>query len=501
MPISKADALFSLIRTMSKSEKRSFTLYVKKIQGGEQETQFFQLFKIIEPMEAYREEEILQKLQPLNKSQLVNLRRHLYQHLCTSLRLVHLKKRIDTQIRELIDYAEILYGKSLYLQALQLLHKAKGMAKGHHLDLMHLEVLEFEKRIEFRHITRSMRGHTGNLTQETDSRASVIAKTIQLSNLALELQGQYIQKGQAHNEQDAELLRRRLHPTLPPLKHTAAQRTFFEKIYLYQAYFWYAFQMNDLGDCHYYINMSLHLFDRYPAMKKEDADMFMRLLHQDMSISFQKGDSKRLEKRLQTLSDFFEEFNPHFNPNSHQMGRLYLQLARLNQFIVSEQYEEALPLIKGTLRFIDLHQSTMDPHRVMVLYYKIAGIYIGSRQSHHAISYLTKIINNDGKHLRADIQVYSRILFLMAHFDLQNFDVMEFLCPQFERFFRKHGELNSLQISCFDFLKQIYKLPKEQMEGRFLIFQNSLKSLRADPFLNRSFAYLNTLYWVAKKLL
>jgi hypothetical protein len=500
MPISKADALFSLIQSMSKSEKRSFKLYVKKIQGGEQETQFFQLFKAIDTLNSYQEEAILEQLRPLSKPQLVNLRRHLYQHLCTSLRLVHIKKRTDTQVRELIDYAGILYGKGLYLQALQLLKKAKSMARGHHLDVMHLEILEFEKRIEFRHITRSLRGETGDLTTETDKRASIIAQTIQLSNLALELQGLYIKNGQAQNEEEAASIRQSIQPKLPSLKHTAAHRTFFEKVYLFQAYFWFAFLLNDLEECHYYINRSLMLFDRYPDMKKEDADLYMRLLHQDMSISFQKGATRRLGAQLVSLSRFFVEQKQSFPPNSRHMGSMYLHLARLNQSILMSNFEEAASLISPILSFIDAHQQIMDPHRIMVFYYKIAAVQIGTRRSQHAIFYLNKIINEDGKHLRKDIQIYARILFLMAHYDLENYDVMEFLIPPFERYFRKNGELNRLQTGCFDFLKKVCKLPADQKEAQFRVFQKKLEKLKEDPFLNRPFAYLNALHWVNENL-
>ena len=47
----------------------------------------------------------------------------------TSLRLVHKKKRANIQVREYIDFAYILYGKGLFMQALQVLKMAKNVTR------------------------------------------------------------------------------------------------------------------------------------------------------------------------------------------------------------------------------------------------------------------------------------------------------------------------------------------------------------------------------------
>ncbi|MEL7124306.1 MAG: hypothetical protein AAFO07_33025, partial [Bacteroidota bacterium] len=124
MPIAQSDALLQLIKSLTKAEKRNFKLYLKRIQKGKEEVKFIQLFEILGQMQDYDESMVSDKLKQINKSQLSNLKRNLYQHICTSLRLGNIKKRNDIQIREYIDYAHILYGKGLYNQALKLLKKA-----------------------------------------------------------------------------------------------------------------------------------------------------------------------------------------------------------------------------------------------------------------------------------------------------------------------------------------------------------------------------------------
>ena len=91
----------------------------------------------------------------VKKRHLSNLKRHLYKQILISLRLIYIQKNIDIQIREQLDFARILYGKGLYMQSLKLLERIKRTALEHHQDVLHLEILEFQKMIEARHITRS----------------------------------------------------------------------------------------------------------------------------------------------------------------------------------------------------------------------------------------------------------------------------------------------------------------------------------------------------------
>ena len=93
MPSNQTDNLFKLINTMSKAEKRSFKLYVNRIQGSET-AKFIQLFDVLDKQKKYDEDLIFQKVPEIKKTQLSNLKRHLYKQLLTSLRLIHISKNI-----------------------------------------------------------------------------------------------------------------------------------------------------------------------------------------------------------------------------------------------------------------------------------------------------------------------------------------------------------------------------------------------------------------------
>ncbi|MEY2904135.1 MAG: hypothetical protein RJA52_151, partial [Bacteroidota bacterium] len=120
MSNSYKDQVFSLVKSLSKSEKRNFKLYVNRLQS-DSEIKFVRLFELMDKMTQYDEKIIIQKIPGVTKLQLPNLKRHLYGQILTSLRLIYINKNIDIQIREQLDFARILYGKGLYMQSLKML--------------------------------------------------------------------------------------------------------------------------------------------------------------------------------------------------------------------------------------------------------------------------------------------------------------------------------------------------------------------------------------------
>ena len=111
MSTGTTDSLIRLIRSLTKAEKRSFKLYANRNSSGDEELKFLQLFDFIDKNEHYSEEQALLKIKGIKKSQLSNIKAHLYKQLLTSLRLQHVQHMPVIEIRESVDHAQILYQK------------------------------------------------------------------------------------------------------------------------------------------------------------------------------------------------------------------------------------------------------------------------------------------------------------------------------------------------------------------------------------------------------
>ena len=106
------DPLFILIKSLSKSEKRQFKLFVGRLEGNT-DSKFLALFNYLDKHDNYDEKVILKK-GIVSKLQLSNLKSNLYKQILKSLRLGFANQNIRVSLREQLDYATILYDKGLY---------------------------------------------------------------------------------------------------------------------------------------------------------------------------------------------------------------------------------------------------------------------------------------------------------------------------------------------------------------------------------------------------
>jgi hypothetical protein len=228
-----ADVLYQLVRSLEKSEKRHFKLYIKR-SSAKQDLKIIQLFDALDKMPEYDERILLKKLPIVTKPQLANLKTHLYKQLLASLRLLKTSESTDLQLSEQLDHARVLYNKGLKLQSLKILEKAKEVAKSNSKFNYLAQVISLEKKIETLHITRSSLEKTQLLTEEALDISGHISRVSQLSNLALLLYRWYVQNGHARNEQDQASIREFFTKNLP--KDAEKITDFYERLYLFQSY-------------------------------------------------------------------------------------------------------------------------------------------------------------------------------------------------------------------------------------------------------------------------
>src|ERR1700735_3890363 len=214
MPNRSSDALFQLIKSLEKSEKRNFKLYITR-NSASGDLKSIQLFDAMDRMDEYDEAQLLNKNKNIRKQQLSNAKAHLYREILSSLKFLRQEDNIDIQLHEQLDYARILYNKGLYLQSLRTLDRIKENARAHHQVTFLLQVLFFEKTIEALHITRSMQGRADQLTGEVDEVNCQLRLISQLSNLSLQLYSWYIRNGVARSEKDEKAVQEFFEKHLP----------------------------------------------------------------------------------------------------------------------------------------------------------------------------------------------------------------------------------------------------------------------------------------------
>jgi tetratricopeptide (TPR) repeat protein len=496
MPNRSTDALFQLIHSLQKAEKRNFKLYIKRNSGND-DLKIVQLFDALDKMTDYDEALLLKKNSTIKKQQLSNIKAHLYRELLASLRLLESEQNIDIQLHEQLDYARILYNKGLYLQSLKILDKIKETAKAHNQVSLLVQVIFLEKKIEALHITRSMQDRADQLTGEADKVNHRLLLITQLSNLSLQLYSWYIKSGHTRTEKEEAALTTYLQEHLPPDPNKVTG--FYERLYLYQSYCWYAFIRQDF--LLYYRNTQkwVDLFTAEPFMIEVETIHYIKGMHNLLNAHFDLQNYQKFDEALKQFEKFATSKFIQNNDNNRIQVFIYLYTAKLNKHFMDGTFKEGIKLIPELEEKLEEYSLYMDRHRVLIFYYKIASLYFGSGNYDKAIDYLNKIINWKVD-LRNDLQCYARLLHLIAHYELGNFEILEYLVKSVYRFMAKMENLSLVEEEILNFLRKSFKLTKTKIRAEFEQLLEKLKTLERNRFETRAFIYLDVISWLESKL-
>ena len=493
MPNLSTDALFILVKSLEKGEKRNFKLYAAR-NSASADLKIVQLFDALDKMKDYDEEELLRKNESIQKQQLSNLKAHLYDQILSSLRILKQSENIDLQIHEQLDHAKILYNKGLYIQSLRLLDKIKTLTKQNNQVTFLLQVLFLEKKIEALHITRSMQDRAKQLSDEIDEaneRLELIAKT---SNLSLQLYSWYIQHGHARNEEDRKTLDALMQD--PIIERVKLVKGFYERLYRYQCYCWYGFITHDFLMHYRYAQKWVDLFEKEENMQVIESAQYIKGLHNLISAHFDLKNIDKFKETICILEHFSETPIVLNNKNNLIQSFVYLYIGKINQHFLEGTFSEGLamiPTMEEKLKEIEMY---IDSHRVLVFYYKIACLFFGAGDSEKTIDYLNRIINWK-VNLRDDLQCYARLLHLIAHYELGNKEVVIYLSKSVYRFMSKMKNLGAVEEVLFNFLRTSIQSGSQASFEDLLV---KLEPLEKNKLESRAFMYLDIISWLESKI-
>lgn len=491
-----SDGLFRLIQSLTKSEKRSFKLYATRNSSSPDDLKFLQLFDFIEKTENYSDDSAVQKLTQIKKSQLSNIKAHLYKQILTSLRLQYLSRRTDSEIRESIDCAQILYQKGFYIQALKLLDKAKVNAQKLHSDILTLAIVQFEKIIESQYITRSIDSRADELTHESIELEKKISGAILYSNIALQLYSLYLKVGFVRDEKDYHFVKEFFHSKLP--KITPNELSVEEKLHLYNAHVRYNHMIQDFVMCYKYARLWVDLFEQYPVLADQNKELYLKGIHNLLLALFNLRSYKRYVEVLTEL-----EQNPPSERDSENVLLLYQQYVftnQINRYYLEGNFTKGLELVPKIEAFVKSSEDKLDVHRAMVFYYKIACLYFGNGENKKAIYYLNLIIQMKAQSIREDIQSFARILNLIAHFELGNDDLLEYQVKSVYRYLSNMGDLQGVQKEILNFIRQLPNIKPSDLRKVFKQLLTKLVKLSQSKFEKRPFMYLDIISWLECKI-
>jgi hypothetical protein len=497
MPKQKTDDLIQLIKSLTRAEKRHFRLFVRRNQASEN-ILFLQLFDFLDKHKEYDEVQILKKIPAIKKRQLSNLKGHLYKQLLTSLRLLNKNYVEEIKLRELVDYARVLYNKGLYGQSLELLDKAKQRALQGNFTALALELVEFEKLIEGQYITQSIEDRARELSEQSMQLCSTLYENNRFSNLALQMYALNLKVGYVRNEKEYYFVKEFFRSKLPDV--SLDDLPFWGKVYYCQAYGWYYHMVQDFPMNYRYAQKWIDLFEQSPHMKQANLPLYIKGLHNLLGSLYNAVQYDKFIKVLDLYNDLPNQMDITQDKNVEGLYYTFNYLHNIQKHFMDGTFEDGLVLMPELDAFIESEEYNLDSHRILVFYYLMACMYFGTGDNDNTIHYLNLIINQKNPDYREDIQCFARILNLIAHYELDNIRLVEYQVKSVYRFLSKMEDLHAVQKEIFRFLRKTPRIQRSATRDEFIKLKSQLVKLESDPFERRPFLYLDIISWLESKI-
>ena len=489
------DALFVLIKSLTKSEKRQFNLYVGRL-GGNVDAKFFSLFKFLEKLKTYDEKVIIGS-GIVSKQQLSNLKAHLYKQILISLRLNPAHKNVRIQIREQLDFATVLYQKGLYKQSLKLLDKAKNMALDNEEKNIAYEIVELEKVIETQYITRSLSNRADQLSIQAKelSQQNVIAS--KLSNLSLQLYSHLLQNGYVKNEKELKFIDTYFNDRMP--KYEYQKLGFRERLWLNKAHLWHSFLIQDFLLSYKYARKCVDLFDSSKLINLHPV-FYLKSKNYLLEASFLVKNVTVFKQELNHFESEIDQKSIPMNTNTELLIFLYFYANKLHLHFLEGSFEKGEYLVDVINTKIDKYKNRLDNHYVVMLYYKIACLYFGMGKNRECIGYLQKIIRSKNLSSAEDLQCFARILNLIAHYECGlDYDLERQFLDTY-KFLLKMENLQEVQKVFLESIRDLSDVFPHEIKNEFKKIHAKLKVFENHPYEKRAFLYLDILSWLESKI-
>ena len=497
MAKNNSDQLYQLIKSLSPPEKRYFKVFVSKGKS-QQDAKFIKLFNLIDKYDDYDEARILKLEKSIKAKQISNLKAHLYRQILQSLLNYNPDEDIEIIIREQLNYANLLYNKSLIDQCGKVLEKARQMAENNDKVLLLFEILEFEKKLLTKSIRTDIMDNVLKLVNETESLLKKIRNTRIFQNLSIKLYSFYLQIGFIRDENDFERATQLLYSSLPAFKEE--KLTFNEKMFLYHSFTGYYFFIQDTERGYQYAQKWYQLFEQNPERIIPKIEYYIKAFNNLLAAQFKLFKLKEFDEYSQKFAKIPKMKGLNLTFNLERQIFKYSSIHKINRFFIVGEFTQGTKIIPKIAEGLKKYENSMDTHSLTIFYYKFACMYFGDEDYQQTTFWLNKIINAKDVNIRSDIHGFARILNLISHWELNNTDLVDYYIRSTYRYLIKKSDFHLYQQYILKFLRKLAKILPEELNQAFIDLKKDLLPLRNNAYEKRAFLYFDIISWLESKI-
>ena len=167
----------------------------------------------------------------------------------------------------------------------------------------------------------------------------------------------------------------------------------------------------------------------------------------------------------------------------------------------AKNWQKGMELSGVVAKFLEKNEKRIPTSYQIMLAYQFAYIHFHAGELGVALKWCNELLNRPFTNDRIDIQVYSRFLNLMIHFEMDNTFVLKYAVESSRRFFRKEAVKAIIPAFASVFLRFFSKIsntPKREFPEKLAQLHQELFEGEA-LITDRQLDYLDIKTWIANK--
>ncbi|MBL7938282.1 MAG: hypothetical protein JNL43_02885 [Flavobacteriales bacterium] len=485
--------LHDLIKSLSKSEKRFFKLH-SSLQSGDKN--YLRIFDAIDKQKAYDEEGIKKFFaKETFIKHLPSEKNHLYKLILKALRAYHSESSVSGVLKQEIKNIEILYQKALYVECNKLLHRAKKIAKDNERFYYWFELLNWEKML------LEEAYESGEFTKDLDALIEEERDVIEkLRNLAayhilyskinyVFRSGGYVRTDEEHAmvEEISE------HPLIKG-KNTALSRRAATICFYTQGFCQWA--KRDWRTSLEKFQRVKQILDDNPLIKADLPKRYIRTVHYIINAQIELLDLKSARANIKLMREL--PGTPGFQgQNIDAQVFVASFLSELRLLDRSGEHTKAMSMSEAILAGMEQLGERLHKEHELEFYYTLACVHFGGNEMNKALFWLNKVLNDNEPTLRQDIFTYARLFNLIIHYELGNFDLLEYIVRSTQRFLSKRQRADQMETILMDHIKKLARATEPSVKRElFRAMLDQFQPLLKDPNESLVLKYFDVVAWV-----
>lgn len=447
--------LHELIHAMNKSEKRYFKLYSSLQQGSKE---YMKLFDAINDQEEYDEVRLKTELKSESiASYIPKAKNKLYDMVLKSLNAYHANNSPELEVKEMLSSIEVLYKKGLAFQAIKLIQRAKEIAELYELYPLLLEAL----RWEFKTMVTTKSFSPDHVRKHFDTERGIHATRLDGSKyeeIALNSVSYALTEGQARSEQDKKKLQDKFNIQLKEAEKHARDFSLLSTIYRANVFYYYCLQED--SSFYDYCKKLVDIFDRNPHFILNDLNAYVHAYGNFLISQASMGKWKEFEETLTKIRQLPKKLTPS-KMDEIDLSMFKLYYIELNMCALSGQFKRGTELVPEVEAGMKKYVKKLDKAYEFEYYANIAVCYFGIKNYTKALHWINAMLNHPDIEIWEHMHSHARIMNLLIHFELKNYELLDSLIKSTHRFLNKKQRLFKFESVIIEFVKKAQYVESE----------------------------------------